>query len=284
MMKWTTIVIGVLIVTGVSASAQRNADSFASALAEAKRLTDTEAGKKYDEEFAKSASSRVSEVVSECTHHAPQAVFDVIFIFEASGNVKQVLTSPNEPAAVCVGDKLRDLRLPPPPRADWPVVLSINIKPENASTVRALDAKFAADSLKYSRDFYSKVHFVAIADISFNPGGKMQFKYDRYPNGGPERIQVGGGEFARKNGTLGLQSNDGGEQGTTVDAKATPRLPFATMRTAIEQNLSSRNRKKSRSRIPTRKSASAVSKIPLTTPFCFRIFPGRCRSVGATPR
>ena len=54
------------------------------------------------------------------------------------------------------------------------------------SSLRAQDAKFAADNLKYSRDFYSKVHFVAIANLSFGPAGTADFKYDRYPDGGPE--------------------------------------------------------------------------------------------------
>jgi hypothetical protein len=31
------------------------------------------------------------------------------------------------------------------------------------ATARAQDVKFATDNLKYSRDFYAKVHFIAIA-------------------------------------------------------------------------------------------------------------------------
>ena len=77
------------------------------------------------------------------------------------------------------------------------------------SIVPAQDAKFAADSLNYSRDFYSKVHLVAIAKLDFGEGGTAEFKYDRYPNGGPERIQAGNGEeFARKDGKTWLKSND----------------------------------------------------------------------------
>src|SRR5947207_7450179 len=86
------------------------------------------------------------------------------------------------------------------------------------------DAKFAADNLKYSRDFYSKVHFVAIANLDFGAGGKAEFKYDRYPNGGAERIQCGDGEFARKNGKTWLKSNDWGETGKPVDAQTSKRL------------------------------------------------------------
>jgi len=92
------------------------------------------------------------------------------------------------------------------------------------SPLRAQDAKFAADNLKYSSDFYSKVHFVAIAKLDFGPGGKAEFKYDRYPNGGPERVQAGDAEFARKDGKTWLRSNDWGETGKPVDAQTSKRL------------------------------------------------------------
>lgn len=92
------------------------------------------------------------------------------------------------------------------------------------SSLEAQDAKFAADNLKYSRDFYSKVHFVAIAKLDFGPGGTAQFKYDRYPDGGPERIQAGDGEFVRKDGKTWLRSNDWGETGNPVDVQTSKRL------------------------------------------------------------
>jgi tetratricopeptide (TPR) repeat protein len=94
-----------------------------------------------------------------------------------------------------------------------------------AQPSHAQDAKFAADSLKYSRDFYSKVHLVAIANLDFGEGGTANFKYDRYPNGGPERIQAGNGEeFARKDGKTWLRSSDWGETGKPVDAPTARRL------------------------------------------------------------
>jgi tetratricopeptide (TPR) repeat protein len=90
--------------------------------------------------------------------------------------------------------------------------------------LRAQDAKFAADSLKYSRDFYSKVHLVAIAKLDFGPGGTADFKYDRYPNSGPERIQSGDGEFARKGGKTWLRSYDWAETGKPVNLQTSKRL------------------------------------------------------------
>jgi tetratricopeptide (TPR) repeat protein len=86
------------------------------------------------------------------------------------------------------------------------------------------NTEVVADNLKYSRDFYSKVHFVAIANLDFGAGGRAEFKYDRYPNGGPERIQVGNEEFARKDGKTWPKSNDWGETGKPVDTQTAKRL------------------------------------------------------------
>src|SRR5213080_2164708 len=79
------------------------------------------------------------------------------------------------------------------------------------STLRAQDAKFAADNLKYSRDFYSKVHFVAIAS------SPASFKYDRYPSGGPERIQCDDGTYTRQQTKPWVHSNDTMRRGLPID-------------------------------------------------------------------
>src|SRR5438105_8281209 len=93
------------------------------------------------------------------------------------------------------------------------------------SILHAEDAKSGADDLKYSRDFYSKVHMVAIAKLEFEAPPPAEFKYDRYPNGGPERIQSGDGEeYARKDGKTWLKSNDWGETGKPADPATSKRL------------------------------------------------------------
>jgi hypothetical protein len=225
-MKRTNALAGILLLICLQALAQTKDDPrFTEALAEADRLGDTNEGKAYDNEFSKVVASQLGDVVNECTRGLGSRIdFQVVFIFAGDGHVQDVLTATDQPGAKCVGEKLRNLHLPAPPRAGWPVRLGINISPENASKVRALDAKFVADSLKYSRDFYSKVHFVAIVNIEF-PSGTVDFKYDRYPNGGPERIQSGeGADFARKNGKTWLRSDDWGETGKPVDDQTAKRL------------------------------------------------------------
>src|SRR5437016_13920759 len=108
------------------------------------------------------------------------------------------------------------------------LLLSVGCSAFVLPILRAQDAKFAADNLTYSRDFYSKVNLYAIATLSLGSAGTAEFKYDRYPNGGPERIQCDDGELARKNGKTWLKSSDWGETGKPVDAQTSKRLKFDT--------------------------------------------------------
>lgn len=79
------------------------------------------------------------------------------------------------------------------------------------SASQAQDAQFAADNLKYSRDFYSKVHFVVIAILP------TSFKYDRYPSGGPERIQCDDGTYTRQHGKPWVHSSEKMRTGLPID-------------------------------------------------------------------
>jgi tetratricopeptide (TPR) repeat protein len=109
--------------------------SFAEALAEANRLTETNEGKHYDSEFGTAIQAtrpQLADVVHECAKDSKlPIVFDVVFIFAADGRVESTLQTPDQNAAVCVADKLRNLRLPAPPRAGWPVQLHIELNPAN---------------------------------------------------------------------------------------------------------------------------------------------------------
>lgn len=109
--------------------------SLAEALAEANRLRETNEGKHYDSEFGTAIQAtrpQLADVVHECARDSKlPIVFDVVFIFAADGRVESTLQTPDQSAAVCVADKLRNLRLPAPPRAGWPVQLHIELNPAN---------------------------------------------------------------------------------------------------------------------------------------------------------
>jgi tetratricopeptide (TPR) repeat protein len=87
------------------------------------------------------------------------------------------------------------------------------------STLRAQDANIVADNLEFGHEFYSGVHFVAIASLP------RSFAYDRYPDSEPERIRCDDGTFARKqHGGPWLKSEDWGETGRPVDKQTARKL------------------------------------------------------------
>ena len=80
------------------------------------------------------------------------------------------------------------------------------------------NTSFVADNLKYSREFYSYVHLVAIAK------SPVSFAYDRYPSNGPERIRCDLGTFARLHGKTWLKSDDWAESGSPPRADTLKQL------------------------------------------------------------
>jgi tetratricopeptide (TPR) repeat protein len=160
--------------------------AFTEALAEARRLSDTEAGKAYQGEFGKMVAPRLGDIVGECTKNlGPTVKFQVVFVFAANGRLEQVLGGPkDQPAAKCVGDKFRDLQLPAPPHANWPVSLSIDISPENAPRLLAEALKLMETGtwevdVTISRAFKFRVHGLLAGqdfDLTVEPEDRNAFR------------------------------------------------------------------------------------------------------------
>src|ERR1700693_2452217 len=118
--------------TRFAANTSHHSRAFTEASAEAERLGKTEAGEVYEIEFTKAVTPQLSDIVSGCAKNlGPKVKFiakfnappasttrlrgeraQMVFVFAADGHVEQVLTPSDEPAAKCVGEKLRDLHFP----------------------------------------------------------------------------------------------------------------------------------------------------------------------------
>jgi tetratricopeptide (TPR) repeat protein len=124
------------------------------------------------------------------------------FLFQV--NVQETTSGTSETPAPSAGEK---------PAAPTPIggVVTADSLIENAQIV--------SDNLAYSREYYSGVHFVAIATLP------SSFAYDRYPDNCEERIRCDEGTFARQHpGQPWLKSNDWGRTGLPVDKGTTQKL------------------------------------------------------------
>src|SRR6266404_3310512 len=180
-MKLTTTSAGIALLICLNASVSAKDDTrFTQALAEATRLSDTAEGKAYDGEFGKVVVPQFSAIVGECTKNlGPRVKFQVIFIFAADGRVEDVLTASDQPGAKCVGEKLRNLQLPPPPRAGWPIQLGVDIDPDNGSRMLGSALKLMATGTweveaTFSRTRKMRVHGLLAGDdfdLTLKPAG-----------------------------------------------------------------------------------------------------------------
>lgn len=96
----------------------------------ARAMGETEEGKRYEH----SLSSEVTDIFARPFHDALQECSkdvkapyqtSVVLVIAADGIVK-IVTPGTEPVAACVAEKLKGLKLPPPPRADW--LMSVNVE------------------------------------------------------------------------------------------------------------------------------------------------------------
>jgi hypothetical protein len=171
-----------------SAASPTHFTSFAQALAEAKRVVDTDRGKAYDVEFSMAITPRLSEIIGECTKNSgPRVVFDVVFVFAANGNVEHVLTSPDQPAAACVGERLRDLHLPAPPHPGWPANLHVNISPENAPPAKKGGTKELDLEIKRSPRHVILRNGKEIATWEGDPDSRITL---HYPDGATQEVTI----------------------------------------------------------------------------------------------
>ena len=104
--------------------------SLTDAVAEAKRLGETEEGKLYDFDFSSKVSNGLGDVVGQCSKDSKLPIsFDLVFVFAGDGHVVQVLQPPDSTEAACVAARFKNLRLHAPPKPDWPVQLHVELGP-----------------------------------------------------------------------------------------------------------------------------------------------------------
>ena len=99
-------------------------------IAEAKRLSDTPEGKRYEDAFSTAIAQPFADAMRACTANTkPPFTFDLVFIVSAEGRVASVAHTPEQPVADCVATKMRGVGVPRPPHDSWPVHIHMNVQP-----------------------------------------------------------------------------------------------------------------------------------------------------------
>jgi hypothetical protein len=225
-----------------AADSSQHSRAFTEASAEAERLGKTESGEVYEIEFGKVVTPRLSDIVSECAKNlGPKIKFiahfnappasttrlrreraQMVFVFAADGHVERVLTPSDQAAAKCIGDKLRDLQLSAPPRASWPVELSIDMSRDKAAAAgKGNGSKLDLEIQRSPRQIILR-NGEEIATWEGDPDSRMTL---HYPDGGTQEVTIAkdhmhfGPVVRNAIGQNKLKSGSGGESTQSDDEK-----------------------------------------------------------------
>lgn len=118
----------VLILT-IGFSLLAAAESFEAIHSRAHDMGETPEGKAYEKQFGAAISAAMRDALANCTKDtkAPYIV-NLVFTIASDGDVRDIISAPQQPVSRCVAQKLAHLRLPPPPKNNWLVAANIKIE------------------------------------------------------------------------------------------------------------------------------------------------------------
>jgi hypothetical protein len=112
-------------------TASESAEEFDALRARAKQLTESSAGKAYDERFsdAPSFAKPLQAALKTCTEQAkPPYAVNLVFAINSDGTLQRIVPHPDQAIAACIAATLEGVKLPEPPTSEWLVALNISIK------------------------------------------------------------------------------------------------------------------------------------------------------------
>jgi len=121
----TLLVAGLALVHSASFADQ----TFEGVRSRAHDMGETPEGKAYEKQFGAAFGPSMRDALEACTKDIkPPYVVNLVFVIDTDGGVRRIIPAPQQPVSACVAEKLREMRLPAPPKNDWLVAVNITIK------------------------------------------------------------------------------------------------------------------------------------------------------------
>jgi hypothetical protein len=120
------VTLGVLFITDLASAA----DSFDSALKEARTNEASAEGRAYVGAYTQQLGPVLQHAMQECFPASVPAAgthFTIVFAVREDGRLAQLMVRPESKSAACVLEEIETAQLPAPPRPDWWVFLNMEI-------------------------------------------------------------------------------------------------------------------------------------------------------------
>lgn len=128
----TKILLAALVTISVSPllpAADSESETYAQLYPRAHDLGKTPEGKVYEKRFSEAFGKPMEAALQDCTKDTkPPYLVNVVFVIAADGTTQRIVAAPDQPVSSCVANKLKNLKLPSPPKPSWMVAVNIAIK------------------------------------------------------------------------------------------------------------------------------------------------------------
>ena len=110
-------------------AADSDSETYAQVYPRANDMGETPEGKAYEKRFAEAFGEPMQGALQDCTKDTkPPYLVNVVFVIAADGTTQRIVAAPEQPVSACVAHKLKNLKLPVPPKPNWMVAVNISIK------------------------------------------------------------------------------------------------------------------------------------------------------------
>jgi len=118
-----------ILVSPLLPAADSDSEPYAKVYPRAHDMGATPEGKAYEKRFSEAFGKPMQAALQDCTKDTkPPYLVNVVFVIAADGTTQRIVTAPDQPVSACVANKLKNLKLPAPPKPNWMVAVNITIK------------------------------------------------------------------------------------------------------------------------------------------------------------
>jgi hypothetical protein len=129
MTKFLPAALLIFTLTSFLRAAEPTPEQFRALCAVAQDMDHTTTGEAYEEQFTEAITKDMQRTLQSCAARSkPPYEVNLVFVIAADGKVEHIFADPGQPVSACVAGKLDRERVPPPPKADWLLLVNINIK------------------------------------------------------------------------------------------------------------------------------------------------------------
>ena len=131
-----------LIIVPALSFAEPQGGKYADIRAKALQMGASPEGTAYEKRFSKAFAKPMKKAMNDAaTDFKPPFTIDLVFIINADGTLQQIVPSPEELISTDISIKLKNLKVPPPPKPGWMVAIRMDVRESGEHNNTGFDAK-----------------------------------------------------------------------------------------------------------------------------------------------